>query len=442
MKMKKKENQWRFMLILISLLLVLSFPGGLIAGEVPSAEDVAFGKAALPTIEELTGGKVKEGDLINKDNMDLVKEFLTEGQTRSLEAGMVMIMANNKLKPFEGVPVSFNEATEKNRGKAFLDTKDMTVWYEKEGQLWPGGCPFPEPKTAEEVMANLKFGTVQDDLAMRGWMDYVNKDGKMYKSQGYWGYYVFTNCRKTLPPLGTWPGYEDQIYRKVTCFVTPLEAKGLGGFNIRFYNDTEKYDQGFFYHPAFKKTGRSNATTWMNNTGGTDYTYGDGFGLQDPLVDWSFNLKGIQFKLGPQLVAPKSFLDADARPVRDITYDYGEKYPRFGFAVIPIYVVEGTPKIRHVYGKKIFYISSYRYLTPGSYIKFEDIYDKQQKLWKHYCSFNGPYNEKEHYVRPDECCIMADLQSRHSTTYWVTMPINAGMNPTDCSLKSLLAKGR
>ena len=441
MKMKKKENQWRFMLIAISLLLVLSFPGGLIAGEIPSAEDVAFGKAPLPTIEQLTGGKVKEGDLINKDNMELVKDLLTEGQIKCLEDGMVMRMANHKLKPLEGTPISYNEITEKNRGKAILDEATMTVSFEKEGVLWPGGAPFPEAKSAAEVMANMKFGVVEDDMSMIGWMDYVNKDGKMYKSQQYFGYFIWVNTRKTIPPLGTWPGYEDQMYRKMTCFLTPLEAKGLGGFNIRFYNDAEKYDQGFYYHPAFKKTGRSNATTWMNNAGGTDYTYGDAFGIQDPLVDWGYNYKGVQYKLHCEFVAPGPLVDRRQRPVKEMQYDFGEKFPRLGYAAIPFHVVEAKPKIKHVYGKKMVYVFSYRYCKPDAYCPMMDAYDNQQKLWKHYTLFSGHYDREGHYAQHEGCC-MWDLQSRHSTTYWLKEKINVGLNPNDCSLKSLLAKGR
>ncbi len=441
MKIVMKKNDWSFVLTLVFLFLIFPLTGVVNGAGVPSAEDVAFGKAPLPTIEELTGGKVKAGDLINKDNMNLVKEFLTEGQIKCIKEGMVMRMANHKLPPLGGTPLNYNELTKQNRGKAILDPSTITVSYEAEGTLWPGGAPFPEPKSAEEVMANVKYGVVPDDFEMLGWMDYVNKNGKLYKKQGYWGYFIWVNTRTAIPPLGAWPGYEDQMYRKVTVFRSPLEAKGLGGFNIRFYDDTAKYDQGFYYHPAFKKTGRSNATTWMNNAGGTDYTYGDGMGLQDPLVDWGFKYKGVQYKLHTEFVAPGPIIDDNQRPVKSMEYDFGEKFPRLGYAVIPFHVVEGKPKIRHVYGKKMLYIFSYRYAKPESWIPMMDAYDNQQTLWKHYTLFNGHYDKEGHYAVHKGCC-MWDLQSRHSTTYWFDLQVNAGLKPKDCSLKSLLAKGR
>ncbi len=442
MKILKRRNKRNLFLMLFYLLLILIFPGALMGAEVPSAEDVAFGKASLPTIEELTGGNVKEGDLIDKNNIDLVKEFLTAGQAKCIKDGQVMRMANHKPKPLEGTPIGYNELTERHRGKAILDPDYIKVYFEKKGVLWPGGCPFPEPRTAKEVMANHSYGIVQDDFLMKGRMNFVNKDGKLYKQQGMWGYFIWVNTRTVIPPLGAWPGYEDQMYRKVTVFTTPLEAKGLGGFNIRYYDEVANYDQGYYYHPAFKKTGRSNATTWMNNAGGTDYTYDDGMGITGPLVDWSFKYLGVQYKFHTEYIAPgNALIDEKMQPIKDMEYDFGKKYPRLGYAVIPFHVVEAIPVIRHVYGKKMLYVLSYRYCKPVQFIPMVDIYDRQMKLWKYFELFNGHYDKEGHYAIHQGCC-MWDLQSRHSTIYWLRQHVNAGLKPKDASLKSLLAKGR
>ena len=272
-------------------------------------------------------------------------------------------------------------------------------------------------------------------------LNYVNKDGKLYKKQGYWGYFIWCNTRTVIPPLGAWPGYEDQMYRKVTVFRSPLEAKGLGGFNIRYYNDSEKYDEGYYYHPAFKKTGRSNATTWMNNAGGTDYTYGDGMGLQDPMSDWDFKFVGTKYMLHTEYVAPAPIIDDMGRPLETLQSDVGDKFPRFGFTVLPFHVIEGIPVIKHVYGKKMLYVNTYLYNKAESAIPMMDAYDRQMVLWKHYTLYNGIYDKEKHYAVHVGCDIW-DLQSRHNTTYWFDMNINAGLKPKDCSLKALLAKGR
>ncbi len=438
MKMQKKTNKRIMTLILVPLLFILPYPGVIKGADLPSAEDVAFGKAELPTVEQLTNGKVKAGDLIDKDNMDLVKEFMTVAQMELLNQGMKMIMANHHMKPFEGVFPAFVELTEKNRGKAVLDEETITVWYEKEGQLWPGGDPYPEPETAKQIMANVKFGVVNEDFHMEGWMDLVNKRGELYKTTGYWGVFVWTNCRVNPPHM--LPGYKKQMYRSVSCFTTPTEAKGLGGFNIRYYNDTKNYDNGFYYHPAFKKTGRSNATTWMNNAGGTDFTYGDAMSLKDPFSDWSFKYLGTKFVLH-SLQGVGSLLDKNQKPLKEIVYDFGKKYPRFQYAVLPFHVVEAKPKIKHVYGKKMLFVFPFRYTRAGDRIPMMDAYDTQMKIWKQYLNFPSIHLKDLHCAQ-DQGSAMWDLQSRHSTTYWYKQRPNQGLGPRAASLKTLLAKGR
>ena len=437
----KKTNEWSFMLMLISLLFIFPYQGVSNGAGVPSAEDVAFGKAPLPTIEELTGGKVKEGDLIDKNNMDLVKDMLTEGQIKCLQAGMVMRMANHKLKPLEGTPIGYNELTEKNRGKAVLASDAITVFYGKEGTLWPGGCPFPEPRSAEEVMANVRYGVICDDVREVGWLDYNNKNGKTYKKAGFWIQFIWVNTRSVIPPLGAWPGYEDQMYRKVQAMTSPLEVKGLGKFYIRYYDEVAKCDQGWYYHPKFKKTGRLEAGSWKTNSGGTDLTSSDGMGLQDPLVDWSFKYLGTKYILHAEFISDTPLIDDNARPVKDMQYDYGEKFPRLGYAAIPMHVIEGIPVVRHVYGKKMLYILTFRYAKTGWWIPMMDAYDRQMALWKHYSELSGHYDKEVHHAVSEGFCIW-DLQSNHSTINWSNKKINIGLKPKDCTLKSLLAKGR
>ena len=164
-------------------------------------------------------------------------------------------------------------------------------------------------------------------------------------------------------------------------------------------------------------------------------------GLQDPLVDWSFKFLGTKYVLHTELVAPGPLIDDNQRPVESMQYDVGKKFPRFGYAVIPFHVVEATPKIRHVYGKKMLYVLTYRYCKPESYIPHMNAYDRQMNLWKHYELMNGHYDKEGHYAIHKGVTLW-DVQSRHSTSYWMDLKINEGIKPKDCSLKSLLAKGR
>jgi len=159
------------------------------------------------------------------------------------------------------------------------------------------------------------------------------------------------------------------------------------------------------------------------------------------MSDWSFKFVGTKYVLHTEFVAPGKIIDEKGRPVEEMQYDFGKKFPRFGYAAIPFHVIEAIPVIKHVYGKKMLYILTYRYNKPESLIPMMDAYDRQMLLWKHYTLYNGIHKKEEHYAIHAGCNIW-DLQSRHNTAYWFDMNINAGLKPKDCSLKSLLAKGR
>src|SRR3989337_4330580 len=124
-------------IVLIAFLFTLLSPGSVIGAKISSIEDVAAGKASPPTIEDLTGGKVKNDGLVDKNNVELVKEYLTAGMYENVKRGMVLKMGT-QLPPDQLNPKVFKEATERNRGKAIMD-KTGVVYYEKIGTLCTGG---------------------------------------------------------------------------------------------------------------------------------------------------------------------------------------------------------------------------------------------------------------------------------------------------------------
>src|SRR3989337_3870173 len=119
MKTARIIKTGEFAIVLIAFLFTLLSPGSLIGAKIPSIEDVVAGKASLPTIEDLTGGKVKIGDLIDKNNVDLVKEYLTAAMYEYVKRGMVLRMGT-QLPPDQLNPKAYREATERNRGKAVM----------------------------------------------------------------------------------------------------------------------------------------------------------------------------------------------------------------------------------------------------------------------------------------------------------------------------------
>ncbi|MDY6974353.1 MAG: DUF1329 domain-containing protein [Thermodesulfobacteriota bacterium] len=427
----------------IVLFLVLAHPCGLRGADIPSFEDVIRGKADLPTIEDLTNGKVKVGDLINKDNVDTVKEYLSPAIYSGVKQGMVLTMSSSPSYE-QMVPKYFIDITERNKGKAVMD-ENGTVYYEKQGVLWPGGIPYPEPKTGLEVMANTKFGLIWDEF--RNYpikMILVDSTGKSYKSVGQEHRYIKFTGRTKVPPIGAVPGYEDLHFKRLVVMHSPLEIKGLGQYSVRYYDDTKYYDTGFAYLPAFKRTIRVSATTWQDNVAGSDLTHQDGMGMQDPYSGWTFKLLESKYILLIETKSPFEIVNEKGKINEKLQFDVGRKFPRFGWSIWPVYVVEALPKHKNIYAKKTLYVNAWPYFSAVGPCGLADMYDQQMKLWKFYKHING----RIHHVDGDPFTLIYgflcyDLQVGHMTQYWFHERVNDfNYKPDDVSLKTLLEAGR
>ena len=101
-----KNKGLYFVMLMTALILTLPYPGMLKGAEIPAAWDVATRKADIPTIEDLTERKVKKGDIIDKNNVGLVTQWLTPGTLEAVKQGLVLIMGTNS-KPDEGIPEKY-----------------------------------------------------------------------------------------------------------------------------------------------------------------------------------------------------------------------------------------------------------------------------------------------------------------------------------------------
>jgi len=438
---KKKSFNSIFILVVFTSLVFFPLTKGRAIDQPTNKE----GAVSIPTIKDLTQGRVKIGDTINKDNVDLVKEYLPTSTYECVKRhGMVLVMGENL--PLEKlVPKFFWAATEKNKGKAIV-TKSVTVYYEKEGIPWTGGLPFPEPKTGEEVMANVKFGVAVDDVSLHEEkLIYINKKGKVYRTSSALVQYAWTTHRMVCPPLGVYPGMEKEYFRRVQCLISPLEVKGLGQFSIRYYEEDKDEDTGFAYIPAFKRTLRISQTTWLDSAAGSDYTYGDPGCLNEPFAYWKFKLIGKKFMLFPAtkpLYEP--FLDSQGDYNPKVIFDGGnQKFVRQAWAVAPVYIVEGLPVIKHIYGKKVFYLWAEPYWVPWFPIEVMDVYDKAMNLWKAYYAFRGGYItiKGENYAQ-SWGSDMHDLQKGHASRFTYNVGYNEGLDPATFSFQKLLEMGR
>lgn len=399
-----------------------------------------------PSIEELTRGKVKIGDVITENNVELVRDYLAAGLYEIVKEGMVLRMASG-LPPEKLNPRSYLEATERNKGNAVLD--DHMVVHLKDGSAWPGGIPFVEPKNAAEVMGYVRFGHGYDDSSVSNLLCYVDKNGTAYKKSMFRLDMLYMMGRLTVPPLGTIPEMEAHRRRVLQVFTFPLGIKGMGQLVTDYVDDIDNYDIGFSYLPAFKRTIRISTTTYQDNVGGSDITYGDGQGLREPFGSWRFKLLEKKFILVPEWVREKQpisingGLDVDPQ----IEYDKGHKFPRLGWTINPVFVIEAIPKdTGHIYSKKILYVNA-PYFAPTivDEIAMVDIYDKSGELWKFYMDLHGGRGKdpKGETYTTSIGSSMYDLQTGHSThVISIYHNINSGISAESLNVKEMLRMGR
>ena len=397
---------------------------------------MAQGAEEIPTIEELTGGKIKTGDLITKENVDLVKDWQAPSNYEKVKRGQVQIIAPTTPREATTPPL-FAKVTEKNKGQAVIG--EGRAVYTKDGKKWPGGLPFPAPETGDKVLANYRHSGLSyksDDFDFYVLMQFTNKEGKQYKENLSYYRKLYTNCRIFVPPLGSVPNHEEEIYRGLIYFLKPHEIKGLSQLVIRYYDDSAKADDGFVFIPALRRTRRISASNWQDNMAGSDINWGDGDGLTEPFANWNFKLLEKRVIIYPGMSNPKPSLNPDGSADIPITWDEGTKFERYQWELRPVYVVECLPKEDHVYSKRIGYFDAYT-AQCNTMINF----DRQGKMWRGWSS--GCTHTDGVNVPVTSFPSQYDFQIDHITRLTTFDPkFNEGAQVQSYTLKNMLRMGK
>jgi hypothetical protein len=348
----------------------------------------------------------------------------------------------DQIPPEQFSPKNFRKATEKNRNNAVID--DNGTVFLKDGSVWPGGLPILEPKTGLEIMANVKFGCFWDDTYAPRTVKFVNKNGEVYDTNKAVSRHLAMTGRLTNPPIGAFPGYEHVFSRNLDVFKYPRHLVGMGVYKVKYYDDAKRKDTGFIYHPALKRTMRFSTTNYQDIIEGSDITHGDIKGLREPFSNWKFKHLKTCYMLFPEPKSPFPFFDEKGNLSNQLKFDVKQIYPRLGWTIYPIHIVESKYRHKHIYGKKILYVHAYPYWPSTDYIASFDAYNQKMQLWKSYLQPRG-FN----YILDDELyisnsgAIAYDLQANHSTQSWILLDLNrAHYKPKDITFKQLINLGR
>ena len=241
----------------------------------------------LTDIEAYTKGKVKVGDVINKDNIDLVQDLIDPMLYQEVtQDGREFFILPTQTATDVHFPPFYLDATLKNWGQAQFGP-DGNV-YTKDGKPWIGGHPFPDPQDGFETIANitLSWGRHdQDTFAIP--THALDTEGEIqYEYHFVWAQ---QQCTGMVHPGSPQPYLEnlDHMTRyQSVWFTAPNDVKGTAFMN-EWYYDQAKYPELFGYLPAFKRVRRFPTNQRFEPlVAGINLFLSDAWASGDPMLTW------------------------------------------------------------------------------------------------------------------------------------------------------------
>lgn len=398
----------------------------------------------LMDVSRLTKGQVKVGDVINKDNVHLVKHLLADAHYveikelgREIKIGPTTTDINQILTP------EWTAATERNRGVAAL--KDGQLWT-KDGKRWIGGYPFPAPKSGVEWMWNSYFMRGVDDMVFEcDWYAWRGDSlERHYQNRLFILYYTGRIFNDPKPYL---PDYTNMLNASTFVNQEPFDIAGVTILNEVAY-DARAMPKAMAYIPALKRVRRLPVNQRFEPLlPQVDIYLSDVSYINDPVLLWEWHVEKPRTLLMPSFMNYGSFpavhSPADAW---NWPHQTKQRFSRVTFELRPQVVpVWGTTKLEgNPYGRKVLFFDPVG-LRPLS----GEAYDKQGKLWKSFIVAFGPWpgakNGGSSSVPAGENGVsFTDLQLNHTTH--VILPVSAcnmGLKPNDWFTQGgLLAQAR
>jgi len=401
------------------------------------------------SLEEITNGKIKEGMVITKDNVDGLKDELIgltgENIYDMVTKGMEMVIAPYKPWP---VPKAFMEATKKNKGRAVIDADGNLK--DKDGQWWTGGEPFfdlkkDDPQAALKAWYN-QVNVFDGDDFTHDWvlMQYVNSDGSVERTVAMSWDRLFLTSREMLDPKPTYSEeFKDIFFKELVYVQDPFDLRGFGNLTCR-YNDQNRRDDGFAYIPAMRRVRRLTSGQRFDAFVGCDSAIGDFRTLDVPIGRWNWKLIEVRPKLTTKYACDYVTENHDEMRLHPATV--GAKFPRANWRLWPeVWVIEATPKDYKdcpVYSKKIVWVDGVSWKSG-----FAQAFDKQGKLWKttqnyFYGYGDGKVLDKLSHYETD--FYTYDHQLDHASPWHIDFPhrkFNVNFKPKRFSTKYLQRYG-
>jgi hypothetical protein len=246
----------------------------------------------LLSIEAYTKGKIKPGDVVTADNVDIVKDLLDPIAYQQVKTmGRKINIVETTRDVTKLFPHEYLEATLRNQGQGMLDG-DGNVWA-KGGKPWIGGNPFPEPENGLQAMANVTLSWGRHNFSMYAVKDWeISPGGDI----SYTYDFVWAELNTTARADGTiWNDKKDLLRYQSVWFTAPNDTKGSSFLNTWDY-DQRKFPALLGYLPAFRRTREFPTNQRFEPlVPGITFFLSDAWSSGDPLLTWG-NYKIIERK--------------------------------------------------------------------------------------------------------------------------------------------------
>lgn len=252
----------------------------------------------LLSIELYTKGKIKPGDKITADNIDIVKDLVDPVCYMHVkEMGRHFTIVETTTDVTKLYPHDYLEATLRNQGRARLDANGNVVT--DEGKPWIGGNPFPDAKDGVEAFYNLVLSWGRHDESMYAVRDWdISPAGNLsYKYDFVW--IEQNTVGRVADSVPYWEGHEDMLRYQVVWFLSPTDVKGTAFLNHWHY-DQARFPDLWGYLPAFKRVRRFPTNQRFEPlVPGVTIFLSDAWAAGDPALTWgNYRVIGTKPHLG------------------------------------------------------------------------------------------------------------------------------------------------
>ena len=241
----------------------------------------------LTNIEAFTRGRVKVGDVIDQNSIDLVQDLVDPILYQEVKQDGRKFFIQDTPTTIETLfPPYFLDATLRNQGQAVFDAVGNI--YTREGKPWIGGLPFPDPQTGDQAIANLTLSWGRHDKAIYCFPAQVTgADGEhAYEYDFVW---AEQQCTGLVHPDAHGPyllGQEDKTRLQCIWFTYTLDVKGSAFLSIWHY-DQRQIPELFGYLPSLQRVRRFPANQRFEPyMPGLNLYLSDAWAAGDPMLTW------------------------------------------------------------------------------------------------------------------------------------------------------------